>query len=353
MTDRAPQLLGEKAPLRVVLLAYEAMNILDLVGPLQALATANRCADRALYETIVASVDGGAIVSSAGLPILTVPLAELEDAAIDTLIVAGGCASEVYAAPEALAKWIERRAPSVRRLCSVCTGAFLLAAANQLEGRRATTHWAWQDRLKSLYPGVAVDAEQIYIRDGSVWTSAGVTAGIDLTLALIEDDFGHRLAIDAARHLVMFMKRAGGQSQFSVPLAAQAQADRFAELHAWVASHLRENLRVERLAEEAGMAPRSFARAYVEKLGRTPAKMVEAMRLEAACRALEESRLPLKSIADAVGYGDEQKLRRAFSRHLGVSPSEYRERFSSNLFRRDDVPVDGESALNSIPEISG
>lgn len=320
-----------KAPLRVVLVAYEGMNILDLVGPLQALATASRSSDHPLYETIVASADGGAVLSSAGLPVVTVPVSDLDALTIDTLIVAGGCVGEVYEAPPALAEWIERRAPSVRRVCSVCTGAFLLAAANQLEGRRVTTHWAWQDRLKSRHPGVAVDAEQIYIRDGSVWTSAGVTAGIDLTLALIEDDYGHRIAIDAARQLVMFMKRAGGQSQYSVPLAAQAQADLFTELHSWVASHLREDLRVERLAEIAGMSPRSFARAYVEKLGRTPAKMVEAMRLEAACRALEESHLPLKSIADAAGYGDEQRLRRAFNRHLGIGPSEYRDRFSSNL----------------------
>ena len=338
MTERAPEGVSGRGPLRVVLLAYEGMNILDLVGPLQALSTANRGAEAVLYETIVASVDGGAVVSSSGLPVVTVPLAELDGVPIDTLIVAGGCASEVYEAPAALVVWIERRASSVRRLCSVCTGAFLLAAANQLEGRKVTTHWAWQDRLKNLHPGIAVDAEQIYIRDGSVWTSAGVTAGIDLTLALIEDDFGHRVAIDAARQLVMFMKRAGGQSQYSVPLAAQTQADRFAELHSWVASHLRDDLRVERLADQAGMAPRSFARTYVEKLGRTPAKMVEAMRLEAACRALEESGMPLKSIADAVGYGDEQKLRRAFSRHLGVSPSEFRERFSARRRPGENEP---------------
>lgn len=342
MTDREPGGESIRAPLRVVLLAYEAMNILDLVGPLQALSTANRGADHILYETIVASVDGGAVVSSAGLPVLTVPLAELDGVTIDTLIVAGGCAGEIFEAPASLANWIERRASSVRRLCSVCTGAFLLAAANQLEGRKVTTHWAWQARLKCLYPGIAVDADQIYIRDGSVWTSAGVTAGIDLTLALIEDDFGHRVAIDAARQLVMFMKRAGGQSQYSVPLVAQTQADLFSELHSWVASHLRDDLRVERLADQAGMSPRSFARAYVEKLGRTPAKMVEAMRLEAACRALEESGMPLKSIADAVGYGDEQQLRRAFSRHLGVSPSEFRERFSSQRGHGEDIHTHGE-----------
>jgi transcriptional regulator GlxA family with amidase domain len=332
-----PETMTRKTPLRVVLLAYEGMNILDLVGPLQALATASRSADQPLYEMIVASMSGGAVASSAELSILTVPVSELGSVTIDTLIVAGGCIGEIYNAPEDLAAWIERRAPSVRRVCSVCTGAFLLAAANLLEGRHVTTHWAWGDRLKSQHPGVELDAEQIYIRDGSVWTSAGVTAGIDLTLALIEDDFGHRVAIDAARQLVMFMKRAGGQSQFSVPLAAQSQADRFAELHAWVASHLRDDLRVERLAEKAGMSPRSFARVYVEKLGRTPAKMVETMRLEAACRELEESRLPLKAIADSAGYGDEQKLRRAFSRHLGVSPSEYRERFSSNTQEDEDA----------------
>ena len=256
MTGNLDHDLPGHVPLRVVLLAYEAMNILDLVGPLQALATANRNAEHPLYETIVASDTGGAVVSSAGLPILTVPLADLDVLKIDTLIAAGGCAGEAYAAPEGLARWIEMRAPSVRRVCSVCTGAFLLAAANQLNGRRVTTHWAWRDRLKSQHPGVTVDAEQIYIQDGSVWTSAGVTAGIDLTLALIEADFGHRVAIDVARQLVMFMKRAGGQSQFSVPLTAQAQADRFAELHAWVAGHLREDLRVERLAAEAGMSPR-------------------------------------------------------------------------------------------------
>jgi len=246
-------------------------------------------------------------------------------------MAAGGCRGQEYHAPPQLVQWIRKRAPSVRRLCSVCTGAFLLAAAGQLDGRRAATHWDWVDRLRSRHPKIQVDANRLFIQDGPVWTSAGVTAGIDLTLALIDEDFGHRVAIETARQLVMFIKRAGGQSQFSVPLEAQTvDPGTFAELHAWVASHLTSDLRVERLAEQAGMSPRTFARAYVAKCGRTPAKMVEAMRLEAACRALEETNLPLKAIAEASGYPEEQNLRRIFLRKLEVTPAQYRGRFSKH-----------------------
>ena len=325
--------LPKRKPIRVVLLAYEQMNLLDLVGPLQALATASRRfkgRGAALYETVVASVDGGAVTSSSGLAIVTVPLSSLSGKPIDTLIAAGGSKDDEFHAPPALVEWIAKRAPSVRRLCSVCTGAFLLAAAGKLEGRRVATHWDWAARLQSRHPGVEVDAEPIYIHDGQVWTSAGVSAGIDLTLALIEEDYGHRVAIETARHLVMFIKRSGGQSQFSVPLAAQASTDtRFADLHAWMLEHLDDDLDVERLAERAGMAVRTFARAYTQAHGRTPGKAVDAMRLEAACRALEETALPLKSIAARAGYGNEQGLRRAFQRTLGVTPVEYRDRFAS------------------------
>ena len=320
-------------PIRVVLLAHEQMNLLDLSGPLQALATARRDGDRngpALYATIVASIDGGAVTTSCGLPVLTVALATLDDVAIDTLIAPGGCKGDTFHAPPRLVAWIGRRAPGIRRVCSVCTGAFLLAAAGQLEGRQVATHWDWVSRLGAQYPGVRVDADRIYIQDGPVWTSAGVSAGIDLTLALIEADFGHQVAIQTARQLVMFIKRSGGQSQFSVPLTAQLH-DRgdFADLHAWMAARLAEDLSVERLAGHVGMSPRNFARSYAAKVGRTPAKTVEAMRLEAACRALEETGLPLKSIAAAAGHGDEQTLRRAFQRQLGVSPTQYRERFAA------------------------
>ena len=331
----------------VVLLAHDQMNLLDLAGPLQALSTASkRFAGNgpALYETIIASVEGGLVATSAGLPIMTVPLSALDGIAIDTLIAPGGSKDDEMHAPPQLVSWIARRAPDVRRLCSVCTGAFLLAAAGSLDGRRVATHWDWVARLEKLHPAIRVDADRIFIQDGSVWTSAGVSAGIDLTLALIEEDHGHRVAIETARQLVMFIKRSGGQSQFSVPLAAQSDASgRFADLHAWIAAHIADDLGVERLAEQAGMAPRTFSRAYADAQGRTPARTVEAMRLEVACRALEESGLPLKAIAARAGYANEQSLRRVFQRQLGVSPIQYRERFSGHgdAAAKDPVATSG------------
>lgn len=317
---------------RVVLLAYAQMNLLDLAGPLQALATASKRFSGkgpALYETIVASVEGGPIETSAGLPITTLPLSALDGTAIDTVIAPGGSKDESFHAPPELVAWIARRGAEARRLCSVCTGAFLLAAAGSLDGRRVATHWDWASRLENLHPSISVDADRIFIQDGSIWTSAGVSAGIDLTLALIEQDYGHRVAIETAKQLVMFIKRSGGQSQFSVPLGAQSDpSGRFADLHVWITEHINGDLSIERLAEQAGMTPRTFARAYADVQGRTPAKTVEAMRLEVACRALEETSLPLKSIASRAGYANEQSLRRAFQRQFGVSPVHYRERFS-------------------------
>lgn len=317
----------------VVLLAYDGMNLLDLAGPLQALTTANRGgagSEPPRYETIIASEHGGPVITGSGLPVVTVAIAELADRAIDTLIAPGGCPGEEYYVVPALRDFVTARGHTVRRLCSVCTGAFLLAAAGLLDGKRVATHWAWLDKLKGRHPGLDVDPDKIFIRDGKLWTSAGVSSGIDLTLALIEEDFGPRVAIDAARQMVVFMKRAGGQSQFSVPLAMQAQDRDFAELHAWIAANLTADLSVPQLAERANMAPRTFARAYAAKVGRTPAKTVELMRLEAACRALEETDLPLKSVAAHSGYGDEQKLRRAFQRQLGTNPATHRSRFSKH-----------------------
>lgn len=336
-TDEPPDAMlpRPKPPYRVVLLAYEHMNVLDLCGPLQALATATRyCGDgggQARYDTVVASADGGLVMTSSGLPIMTVGLDTLDDLAIDTLIAPGGCKGETYSAPSKLVEWVARRASTVRRLCSVCTGAFLLAQAGQLQGRTVATHWEWAPRLRASHPGVEVDADSIFVRDGALWSSAGVTAGIDMSLALIEDDFGHQVAMDTARRLVMFIKRSGGQSQFSAPLLAQVkEPGGFRDLHAWIAANLRSPLTVERLAEQMHMSPRTFARTYTARMGATPAKMVESIRLEAACRALEASGLPVKSVADRVGYGDEQAMRRAFHRQFGIGPKEYRDRFSSH-----------------------
>jgi len=324
-------------PLRIVLLAYPGMNLLDLSGPLQAFSMA--CRQTAVvtaqqahlrYEMHVLSAQGGAVLTGAGLTVMTQPLAAFDGGEIDTLMVPGGSLGEVFHCDPLLVQWIGDHAAQARRVCSVCTGAFLLAAAGLLEGHRATTHWDWARRLQQQYPAVKVDPEPIFIRCGDIWTSAGVTAGIDLTLALIEQDYGHKLAIAVARQMVMFIKRPGGQSQFSVSLMSQSvDGARFADLHAWIAANLKHDLRVENLASQVSMSPRTFARTYVAEQGRTPAKAVEAMRLEAACRALEETDLPLKCIATDTGHGEEQNLRRVFQRQFGVSPVQYRSRFSA------------------------
>lgn len=320
-------------PRRIVFLTYDDMNLLDLAGPLQAFATANRISEGAggpaLYDTVVASFKGGSVASSAGLPVQTVAVAALEGARIDTIVTAGGCRGEQFTTCPDLVDWIARHAAQVRRLCSVCTGAFILAAAGQLDGRRVATHWAWAERLQKLYPQIDVDADALFIQDGALWTSAGVTAGIDMSLALIEADYGHQVAIQTARQLVMFIKRPGGQSQFSAPLAAQASGDsNFANLHAWIAAHIDQDLSVTRLASQANMSLRTFVRVYTAQVGRTPAKTVEAIRMEAACRALESTKLPLKAICVGVGYAEEQNLRRVFLRHFGINPLAYRARFS-------------------------
>ena len=328
----------------VAVTAYDHMNLLDLSGPLQALATANRLLDAAQrYDVHIVSANGGAITTGCGLQVVTDPFDSLRGHRLDTLIVPGGCAGKRFEAPPALARWVAQTASGARRVCSVCTGAFVLAEAGLLAGRRAATHWDWAQQLGQRFPSVEVDADRIFVKDGAIWTSAGVSAGIDLTLALIEEDHGHRVAIETARQLVVFVKRAGGQSQFSVPLKAQASRDsRFADLHAWMAANLRGDLCVATLAERAGMSPRTFARTYAAQTGRTPAKTVDAMRLEAACRTLEESPLPLKAVAAMAGYADEQALRRAFRRQLGVGPIDYRERFSRHALQAERVPVEQE-----------
>ncbi|CAE6699248.1 GlxA family transcriptional regulator [Paraburkholderia domus] len=311
-------------------------------GSSEASSSAGKPREPIAYRTTVASIDGGVLQTFPGLPVVTERLDSLDDQSIDTLIVPGVPIDEHCTLQPELVAWIRRRAPQARRVCSVCTGAFYLAAAGLLDGRRATTHWRDAPLLARRFPNVQVDADPIFIRDVSrgeegrvVWTSAGVTAGIDLALALIEEDVGHAVAMQAARRLVVFMKRPGGQSQFSAALAAQASAGGpFEALHSWMASHLRDDLSVERLAERAQMSPRTFARRYVDEVGRTPAKTVSALRLEAAARALAESYRPLKRIALDCGFGSEQNLRRAFVRRFGVLPLEYRERFESAVVPR-------------------
>lgn len=321
----------------VVMLAYGGGNLIDIAGPLQAFESADRAnaaAGNPAYRLITASEDGGPVRTAPGLSVMTVPLADLAGLAIDTLIVPGGLPTNGPFGLDRLVGWLAAHGPEARRLCSVCTGAFLLADAGLLEGKRATTHWSRSEELQQRHPDLRLEPDCIFINDGNVWSSGGVTAGIDLALALIEDDLGHEIALATARQLVVFMRRPGGQSQFTAPLALRSRAPAgFDDLHRWVAEHLSEDLRVERLAARAGMSPRNFARLYAAKAGTTPAKVVESMRLAAACRALEETDLPLKTIADAVGLATEQNLRRVLQRQFGIGPTDYRSRFG----RRDEA----------------
>jgi transcriptional regulator GlxA family with amidase domain len=317
-------------PLRVEILAFPAVHLLDVAGPLQVFASANdlvfASGSPRPYDPIV--VAGRSLVTaSAGLGLATrkLPAASVP---LDTLIVAGG--SGVYAACESgeLIGWIKARAKAARRTASVCSGAFLLATAGLLDGRRAVTHWRRCAEFARRFPAVRLEPDPIFIRDGDIWTSAGVTAGIDLALALVEEDLGRELALAVARHLVVFLKRPGGQAQFSATLALQHGDARFERLHAWIADNLRRDLSVGSLADAAGMSERSFVRHYRQATGRTPARAVEQVRVEAARHLLERGR-PVKRVAAHCGYGSEETMRRSFLRLLGATPQAYRERFSA------------------------
>jgi transcriptional regulator GlxA family with amidase domain len=250
--------------------------------------------------------------------------------ACDTLIVAGGWGVHEAVHDRELVDWVRARSAHARRTASVCTGAFLLAAAGLLNERRAVTHWTRCAELATRFPSVHVEPDPIFIRDGDVWTSAGVTAGIDLSLALVEDDLGRTLALDVARQLVVFLKRPGGQAQFSAALSLQKSGERFGELHAWIAENLAGDLSVGVLAARVGMSERSFVRHYRAQTGTTPARAIERMRLEAARRLLGDTALPVKRVAARCGFGTEETMRRGFLRSLGVSPQAYRERFTGH-----------------------
>jgi transcriptional regulator GlxA family with amidase domain len=320
------------APRRIDILAFANVQLLDVAGPLQAFASANElaCAHGFAppYSPRVVAVDGGTVTTSAGLGIVAEPLPGDAEPS-DTLVVAGGWGVYDAARDPALVAWVRAQAASARRVASVCTGAFLLAAAGLLDERRAVTHWTRCAELGRRYPAVRVEPDPIFIRDGDVWTSAGVTAGIDLTLALIEDDLGRALALDVARHLVVFLKRPGGQAQFSTALSLQKTGDRFGELHAWIAENLSADLSLGALAARAGMSERSFVRHYRSQTGMTPARSIEQLRLEAARRLLGDTALPVKRIAARCGFGSEETMRRGFLRAVGVTPQAYRERFAS------------------------
>jgi transcriptional regulator GlxA family with amidase domain len=322
--------MARSAARRVVFVLFEDCLLLDFAGPLQAfeLACETSEAGRAPYVWQICSSKGGPVKTSSGLQVMTTALADCDRRNIDTLVVGGGPGVHRAAAEPALVDWFRLAAPKARRVCSVCTGTFVLAAAGLLRGRRAVTHWGSCDLLRAKYPDVSVQVDPVFVHDRGIWTSAGVTAGIDLALTLLEDDLGHREAMRIARRLVVFLKRPGGQAQFSVPLSMQASEDRaFEKISSWMQDNLGGDLRVENLAERAGMSPRTFARVFRQKTGRTPGKAVEELRVEAARRALEESASPIKEIAARAGFQSEEHLRRAFRRRLNVLPHDYRVRF--------------------------
>ena len=313
-------------------LAFANVQLLDVTGPLQVFASANDISRQQGFPppyapTVIAS-GGGAVMSSAGLALLAEPLPEV---ASDTLIIAGGWGVYDAARDEPLVAWVREHATGCRRVSSVCTGAFLLAASGWLDGRRVVTHWTRCEQLAQQHPRLLVEPNPIFINDGPVWTSAGVTAGIDLALAMVEEDLGRTMALEVARQLVVFLKRPGGQSQFSVTLSLQKEGNRFDELHAWISENLTKDLGIPSLALQAGMSERSFVRHYRADTGQTPARAIELIRVETARRLLSDTGVPIKRVAVQCGFGSEETLRRSFLRAMGVTPQAYRERFSVSL----------------------
>jgi transcriptional regulator GlxA family with amidase domain len=302
-------------------LVFVDFQLLDAAGPIAVFDTAAREFSKPPYRLRVMAGAAGPVTSSSGAQLMAEPLS---DDPLDTLIVAGGRGTrEASASPETLA-FIHAAGSRARRIASVCTGAFVLASAGLLDGRCATTHWSHAAELARLYPQIRVEPDRIFIRDGAIWTSAGVTAGIDLALALVADDLGDAVAKRAAQQLVVYYRRPGGQSQFSALLEADRPSSRFSPVLAWARERLAERLPVDRLADRAAMSTRHFARAFAAETGMTPAKAIERLRLEAAREQVESAAEPIESIAAHTGFGDPERMRRAFVRAFGQPPQALR-----------------------------
>ncbi|NMO22876.1 GlxA family transcriptional regulator [Pyxidicoccus fallax] len=334
---------SREPPLRIALLAFDDAQILDITGPLEVFGRASRWlreergATGERYVLELLSAHGPVLRSSSGLRLVAdgvLPRAG-RGATFDTLLIAGGRGVHQVAEDARVLTWVRNQAPRVRRLASVCTGAFVLAAAGLLDGRRAVTHWSECDRLAKLHPAVRVEQDPIYLRDGHVYTSAGVTAGMDLALALVEEDCGRDIAMAVARELVLFLRRPGGQSQFSAQLSAQtAEREPLRDLQAWMVDHPGDDLRIPALARRVAMSERHFRRAFTAEVGLPPARFAEQVRVEAARRALEETSDGVDAIAARLGFGTSESMRRAFNRVLRTSPTTYRERFRAAQPRR-------------------
>ncbi len=315
----------------IVFVGFDDVQALDVSGPWEVFHTAGAIAGRA-PELRLLTIGGGAAVTSSGLRIAADGSLDGQRGAIGTLVVPGGLGVRAALRDPGMVTTVRRLAGSARRVAGVCTGAFLLAEAGLLDGRRATTHWASCARLAERYPAVEVDPDPIFVADGDVYTSAGVTAGIDLALALVEQDLGSEVALQTARMLVVYARRSGGQTQFSVQLAHQlAERAPIRELQGWIGEHLDEDLSVAALAGRVHLSERQFARVFRREVGTTPAEYVEALRVERARSVLETDAASLEAIARRCGFAGAELMRRAFQRRLGTSPSEYRQRFRPPL----------------------
>jgi transcriptional regulator GlxA family with amidase domain len=311
----------------IEILLFPDAQMLDATGPAQVFASANEIMGKALHPpySVMLVAETSNVTCSSGV---TMQCKRIQDCttAPDTTIVSGGLGVNAALEHDVLVDWVRTRAEEVRRLASVCSGAFLLAEAGLLDGRRAATHWSRFEEFIGRYPKVTLERDPIFVRDGKIWTSAGVTAGIDLALAMVEEDHGRAVALSVARELVVFLKRPGGQSQFSAPLALQQKDDKFHGLHSWIGDNLARRLTLGVLAARAGMSERSFSRHYQAHTGYTPAKGVEMIRVEQAKSRLETGD-SIVAVSRTCGFGTAETMRRAFLRHLGVTPREWRERF--------------------------
>ena len=327
---------AKQATTRIVFIIYPGVTLLDVTGPAQVFSSANsELANSELshsesgYDIIIASTSGGLIVTDTGLKLDTEAISNLSDQYIDTIVVAGG--GGVFEASEQgdVVAWLRQHMNKARRTVSTCMGVFLTAETGLLGNRNVTTHWRWCDELQKKYPLLNVVPEPIYIKEGNYASSAGVTSGIDLALSLVQDDYGRGLALAIAKNLVLYLKRVGGQSQFSSLLQSQSSepSNRFGQLNTWISDHLGSDLSNEVLAKKVGMSERSFSRQYATHVGQTPAKAVEIFRFEKAKRLLETTNTSVKVVSTNCGFNDYERMRRTFVRHIGVSPLEYRQRF--------------------------
>jgi transcriptional regulator GlxA family with amidase domain len=318
-------------PIRVGLIGYDDVQGLDLIGPSDAFTMAaiegeQKC-PTPCYEVIILGLSSAPFRTESG--ILMQPQMTLRNApALDTVIIPGGKGARLGGADQAIAKWIASRAGRIRRIASVCTGIYALAPTGLLDGRRVTTHWRFADDVARRFPKLRVDHDALFLKDGPYYTAGGITASVDLALALIDEDFGPRIALSVARELVVYLKRAGGQKQYSEPLEFQVNSsDRFADLASWLPEHLRADLSLEALAKRVGLSPRHFHRRFKDNFGKTPADFVENLRLDEARRRLIERTQTIESVAASVGFHSDDAFRWAFIKRFRVTPGAYRSRF--------------------------